>query len=326
MTAPKTKGRALITGVAGFAGSHLADLLLDLGWEVTGTDRPGISRSNLDHLRSRLRFRQFDILDPRGLEKLAADSRPEVVFHLAAVAYIPYAEHYPYLVFDINTKGVLNLVDVLARTSPAARLVLVSSSQVYGTVPAEKMPIREDFPPAPVNVYGASKLAAEEIARAWSRSGQLETVIVRPFNHFGPRQRPDFVISDWARQIAMAEAGLSEASIRVGNLEAARDFSDVRDMVRAYLAVAEKGMPDKAYNISSGRAYRVGDILQLLLERARIPIAVREDRERLRAREIPLVVGDCAVFRADTGWSPEHSLEDGLGATLDYWRSRFRKP
>lgn len=317
--------RAVITGAAGFAGSHLAECLLERGWEVFGTDRPGISRNNFESLGRAFKFHEFDVLDSRGVETLLDLARPDVVFHLAAVAYVPYADHYPSLVFDINAKAVLALADSLFRLAPSARLVLVSSSQVYGRVEAERMPLGEDCPVAPVNIYGLSKLCAEEIVRSWQRVGRLDGVIVRPFNHFGPRQRPEFVISDWARQIARIELGEVAPVLRVGNLEAARDFTGVRDMVKAYLRAAEKGKSGEVYNVCSGRAHPVGEILELLLGMSRVPIEVKEDTRRLRSGEIPLVVGDCSRFRRDTDWEPEQSLGEGLEKTLQYWRRRLAR-
>ncbi|HOO78275.1 MAG TPA: GDP-mannose 4,6-dehydratase [bacterium] len=316
---------ALITGVAGFAGSHLAELLLQEGWRVAGTDRPGISRSNIEDFLPRMVLREFDLLDQTAMSRVIREFDPDCIFHLAAVAFIPYAQHYPALVFDINAKGFLHVASAAARKDRPRRLVLISSSQVYGELEPGTGPLTDSHALRPVNIYGLSKLCAEEIAAMYQRDASLDTVVVRPFNHFGPRQRSDFVVSDWARQIAQAEAGRRDPRIRVGNLDAARDFTDVRDMVKGYLAAAERGVSGATYNICSGRAYRVGDILEMLLKRARIPIEIVSDRDRLRVNEIPTVVGDYSPFRRDTGWAPALDLEAGLDDTLAYWRSRLAR-
>ena len=313
--------RALITGIAGFAGSHLAGRLCARGWEVVGLERPGVPRDNLAGIGV-LRVEDADILDPGATAGAVASASPGVVFHLAAVSFVPAAEKAPRVALDVNAGGTLNVLEACRRHAPAARVVVVSSSEVYGKVPPGEMPIAELRGPAPANLYALSKLCAEEAARCYGRAHAVSAVIVRPFNHIGPRQRPAFVTSTFARQIAEIEAGRKKPVIDVGNLDAERDFTDVRDMVRAYALAAEKCAPGETYNICTGRPRRIAEVLGMLLALSSVRIEVRQDQARLRKSDTPVFYGDCAKFARATGWRPEHPIEETLREILDWWRGR----
>ncbi len=316
--------KALITGVAGFAGSHLADLLLKKGWAVGGIDRGRMPAANVRRIAHRLELSEVDILDHAAVEKTLSAFRPDAVFHLAGVAYVPHAQYNPSFVFNINATGTLNLLQACQKTVPGARVVLISSSQVYGQVPSSRMPLRESSPARPANAYGLSKLCAEEAGLLYHREYGLAVVVVRPFNHIGPRQAPVFVVADWARQIARIEAGKQEPVLRVGDLSSGRDFLDVRDMVEGYRLALEKGRPGAVYNICSGRPRGVKEILSGLLAQTRRKIAVREEAGRLRAGDISLLYGDCGKFRERTGWKPRIELGKSLRDILAYWREQER--
>lgn len=313
--------RALITGVAGFAGSHLAAHLLSRGWGVSGIERPGAPCANLDGIGP-VRVEKADILDAAAVGRAVADVAPDAVFHLAAVTFLPSVEDSPREALDVNAGGTLVLLEACRRHAPAARFILASSSEVYGKVPPEGMPVREDRRPAPANVYAFTKLCAEEAVRFYARAHGLSAVVLRPFNHIGPRQAPSFVASSFARQVAEIEAGMKEPVVSVGNLDAERDFTDVRDMVRAYALAAERCAPGGIYNIGAGRPLRVGRMLEMLIALSSARIEVRRDPARLRKSDTPVLYGDSAKFAAATGWRPEHPIEETLRLILDWWRAR----
>jgi GDP-4-dehydro-6-deoxy-D-mannose reductase len=312
--------KALITGIAGFAGSHLAELLLQQGWEVSGLDREGVNRRNLEEFVRRLILKEVDILDSRAVEEAVRELEPDLVFHLAGVAYVPHAQHNPAFVFDVNAKGTLNLLRACQHAAPAARLVLISSSQIYGKARSSRIPLTEVSPPRPANVYALSKLCAEEAALLYHREEGLDLVILRPFNHIGPRQDAAFVVADFSRQIARIEAGAQEAVIKVGNLSSSRDFTDVRDMVRGYSLAAEKGVSGQIYNLSSGIARRIEEIVRRLLEKTDKKVEIMQENKRLREGEISIICGDCEKFRKQTGWEIRFDLDRSLDDVLNYWR------
>lgn len=314
--------RALITGVAGFAGSYLAGELAVAGWKVAGVEKAGVSLKNLEDIAGRVRVVECDILQHRGLERIVREINPDVIFHLAAVTFVPSAENAPQIAFDVNVKGSLNVLDACRKEAPGARVVLVSSAEVYGKASPEDMPLTEERKTAPANLYALTKLLSEQMAFFHTRAYGLNIVILRPFNHIGPRQSPSFVTSAFAKQIVEIEAGNMEPVMEVGNLEAARDFTDVRDVVRAYRLVAERGVPAHVYNICSGRAHVIREVLESLLKMTDARIEVRRDPERLRKSEVPLRLGDHSRFSRVTGWEPEYDIDSTLKDILDYWRER----
>lgn len=316
--------RALITGIAGFAGSHLAEHLIEYGWEVAGWERLEVSLNNLKGVAAKLRVEECDILQEGKVARLVKKWKPNAVFHLAGVAFIPSAEDAPHIALEVHGKGSLNVLEACRKHAPEARVILISSAEVYGKVPSENMPLTEKCPLKPVNIYALSKLHAEELAFFYFRASSLATIVLRPFNHIGPRQNPRFVTANFARQIAEIESGKRKPVLRAGNLNAARDFTDVRDMVQAYRMASEACRPGEAYNICSGRAYTIREILDKLLTMTDLAIEVQQEKERLRKVEIPLIVGDCARFRETTGWRPQYSIDATLKNILEYWRKRVR--
>ncbi len=317
--------KALITGIAGFAGSHLTSHLLSRGWEVAGIERHGASLDKLVGLPREIRVEECDVLSPRDVGAVIADYRPEVVFHLAGTTFVPAAQSAPQLAFEVNVKGSLTVFDETLAHAPGARMIFISSAEVYGIAPPHAMPLTEKAPRRPANIYALTKLCAENAADYYRRQRGMDIVILRPFTHIGPAQRSTFVTADFSLQIALIEAGKKPPVIEVGNLDARRDFTDVRDMVRAYRLAAEAARSGETYNIASGRAPGIRDVLDLLLSLTEAEIEIRPVPERMRESEIPVYRGDHSRFTGDTGWEPEYSLKETLETVLDYWRGRIRR-
>lgn len=314
--------RALITGIAGFAGSHLAEELVREGWEVYGIERHGAVMSNLTDLIDRVRVEECDILSSKDVVYLISKHKPDAIFHLAGTSFVPDTQNAPQMAFEINVKGSLNMLEETRENAPDAGLILISSAEVYGSAATTRMPLTEDNKLRPVNIYALTKVCAEEISFYYHRVRGVNCVVLRPFNHIGPGQRPSFVTSAFALQIARIETGKQEPILEVGNLEATRDFTDVRDMVRAYRMALEYCEAAIPYNICSGKAYQIKEILDKLLAFSDAEIEIRQAPERLRASEVPLFQGDHTRFTRATGWEPTFSIDETLKTILDYWREQ----
>lgn len=314
--------RALITGIAGFAGSHLAGELVKDGWEVSGIERYGVGLNNLADLIDHLRVEECDILSSRDVGYILRKHKPELIFHLAGTSFVPDAQNVPQAAFEINIKGSLNLLEGAKENTPGARFVLISSAEVYGHVDIASLPVTEDAELSPVNIYALTKVCAENTALYYHRVSGLDCVILRPFNHIGARQLPNFVTSAFALQIARIESGKQKPVLYVGNVEAARDFTDVRDMTRAYRLAAEYCEPAVPYNICSGKAYKIKEIIDKLIALSPSKIEIRPDPKRMRASEVPIFQGDHSRFTKITGWKPKFNIDDTLKTILDYWREQ----
>jgi GDP-4-dehydro-6-deoxy-D-mannose reductase len=307
----------LVTGGTGFAGSHLLDLLATQRHEtIVGWHRPG----HVPPQRPGVQWNGVDLLDRDAVIEALGHLRPAVVYHCAGAAHVGQAWQRTEETFAINVRGTHHLVEGLCRAGAEARVVIPSSALVYR--PASS-PLTEDDPVVPVSPYGVSKLAQELVA-AHTIGTAVKVIVARAFNHFGPRQDPTFSTSGFARQIAMIEAGLQPAEISVGNLEARRDLTDVRDTVRAYRAIAERGQPGRAYNVCTGRAVAIGEVLDMILARSRVPVRVHEDPARLRPSDVPILLGDPSRLQRELEWTPEIPLEQTLEDVLDYWRAAVR--
>jgi len=317
--------RALITGITGFAGSHLADHLLALGdIEVHGIVRPGHSTRNVDHILGRIALHPADLGEAAQVRELLAAIRPEHVFHLAAQASSRRSWENPRETLVTNITIQLGLLQAIVGEGLSPRVLIVGSADEYGLVGTEDLPIDENTPLRPLSPYAVSKIAQDYLGYQYHLSRGLDVVRVRAFNHIGPRQRPGFVVPDFASKIALIEAGLQEPVLRVGNLAARRDFTDVRDVARAYHLALAKGVAGEVYNIGSSRSYAIGEVLDRLLTMSRTPVRVEVDPSRMRPSDVPVRVCDGRRFRATTGWEPEYSLDRSLRDALDYWRGRVR--
>lgn len=311
--------RALITGVAGFAGSHLAEHLLDESdWQVAGTVFK--QDETVAHLRPRMHLYRVDLRQPEDTRRVIEEAHPDAIFHLAAQSQVASSYGDPWETLENNVSGQLNVLRAVVELCPQARVLVVSSSEVYGQVKEGDLPVVEATPLRPVSPYAVSKIAQEMLGLQHHLSHRLHVVRVRPFNHIGPRQRPGFVAADFARQIAQAEAGLQPPVIEVGNLDTARDFSDVRDIVRAYRLALEHGEAGGVYNIGAERTYTIRQMLDSFLHLACLPIQVQMDPGRMRPSDVPFIVSDCQAFRRLSGWKITIPFEDTLRDVLDYWR------
>jgi GDP-4-dehydro-6-deoxy-D-mannose reductase len=309
----------LVTGIDGFAGSHLADLLIRRGHNVHGT----IRRSQPDpraELAPLVTTHQIDLLDRPMVEALVREVEPQSVFHLAAMSSPAASWEDPVGTITNNAGAEANLLAALVQLAPMPRVLVAGSSDEYGRPVGRARRLDEDTPLRPVTPYGVSKVTQDLLALQYHLSHQLPAIRVRPFNHAGPRQAPHFAIASFAQQIARIELGTQPPTLKVGNLEARRDFTDVRDVARAYLMAVDKGRPGEVYNIGSGRAPRLKVVLSMLLKMTRARIALEADSSRKRAAEAEVYICDARRFQRLTGWRPQISLERMLRDTLGYWR------
>ena len=314
--------RAFITGIGGFAGSHLAEALIQEQTRVAGTVRPAGSLRNIEHLAPDLTLHPCDIRSSGCIAEAIRKTQPDVVYHLAATTSVSEGEREPQGMMEVNLTGTLHLLEAIRREAPGALLIFVSSSEVYGKVLPEENPVGEDRPEAPVHYYGLSKLLSEQLVRFYQRCHGISAVILRPFNHIGPRQSDRFVCSSFVKQLVWIERGRSKAVIRVGNLDPVRDFTDVRDMVKAYRLAAEHCKPGSIHNVASGQGISIANLLDEIRSLVDLRIEVRQDPDRVRRTEIPVLIGDAAPFTRATGWQRQFELIDSLRGMLAYWRQQ----
>jgi len=315
--------KILITGITGFAGSHLADLALAKGAEVFGTARWRAPSQNIDHIKDRVLVVDADLRDPASVAALVADIRPDWIFHLAAQSYVVSSWKSPSETITTNIMGTVNIFEAVRQAKYAPRILVACSSEEYGFVKPEEVPITEDNPLRPLSPYGVSKVGQDLLSYQYHMSYGTDVVRTRAFNHSGPRRGRVFVDSNFAIQIVEAQKGL-RPYVSVGNLDAVRDFTDVRDTVAAYWLALEKCEGGDVYNICTGKGYSVQQVLDTLLELAgAADVEVREDPERLRPSDVQLLIGDNAKFVAQTGWAPSIPYERTLADVLAYWRERI---
>ncbi len=314
--------KALITGIAGFVGSHLAELLLKDGFEVYGVTRP---RSKMDHIESiinRLHLEDADLLDSHSLYTTISRIRPDYIFHLAAQSFVPTSWVSPSVTLEVNIVGSANLFEAVRQAGIDPVIQIACSSEEYGLVHENELPIKETNPLRPLSPYAVSKVAMDYLGYQYFQSYKVRIVRTRGFNHTGPRRGDTFAESTFAKQIAMIEKGKQEPVLHVGNLEPKRDYTDVRDMVRGYLLATQKCDPGDVYNICTGKAIRMGDMLDLLLSLSKIKVKIAQDPTRMRPSDVPVLIGDNSKFVAKTGWKPEIAFAKTMEDLLNYWRER----
>jgi GDP-4-dehydro-6-deoxy-D-mannose reductase len=306
----------LVTGAAGFAGSHLLDLLQEEDARVVALRKPGVG-ADTQAAYPTVTWMEIDLLDRDAMRRVVGEFAPAAVYHLAGAPHVGQSWSAATETLAVNVMGTHGLFEALRLEGVPSRVVVPSSAYVYR--PAERS-LNEDDPIEATNPYAISKVATELAVVRAARVDGIHAVVARAFNHIGPRQDPSFFASGVARQVALIEAGQLEPVIRVGNLESRRDFTDVRDTVRAYRALVERGTPGRAYNVCSGQAYRMRDLLDALVALARVSVAVQPDPDRFRPNDTPLLLGDLSRIRAATGWEPRVPIEQTLHDLLDYWR------
>ncbi|HER24654.1 MAG TPA: SDR family oxidoreductase [Candidatus Atribacteria bacterium] len=312
--------KALITGISGFVGSYLVEFLLNKGYEVFGTFYDKSTFSNLDGFIDRIILYQCDIRNYDSLKKIMEKNQPDEIYHLAAISFVPNSMKDPKLTFDTNLYGTLNLYQAIIELKSNPKMLFVGSADEYGIVNENDLPINENCPLRPMNPYSISKASADFLSYTYFKNYNLNIIRARPFNHIGPRQSPEFVCSSFAKQIVEIEKGLEEPIMKVGNLEAKRDFTDVRDMVIAYWLAMQKGKTGEVYNICSGRTVQIKELLNNLLKLSSKKINIIRDSKRMRPSDNPVLQGDCSKFRKSTGWKPEILFDKTLKDILEYWR------
>ena len=313
--------KALITGVSGFVGSHLAEYLLaHTDWLVAGTVYGPYH--NIKDLCGQLELYPAELSRLPVAEFILDQAHPDVIYHLAAMAVTGRSWRDPATTLQINIGMQANILQAVVNLGLDCRVVVIGSSEEYGAALSSERPINEETPFRPRNPYAVSKVGQDMLGLQYHLSHGLDTVRVRPFNNIGPRQALGFVVPDFASQVARIEAGRQEPVMRVGNLEAQRDFTDVRDVVRAYHLLALKGQSGEVYNVGSGQAHAIQEILDRLLAWSQVPIRVEPDPERLRPSDTPRVTCDYARLHACTGWEPRIAFERSLADVLDDWRAR----
>lgn len=314
--------RVLITGITGFAGSHLADLCLTKkGVELYGIVRWRSRTENIEHIWDRVKLVECDLRDATSTRDAIEEIRPEYIFHLAAQSFVPTSWNAPTESLVTNIIGQLNVFEAVRKIKLACRIQIACSSEEYGMVYPGEVPIKETNPLRPLSPYAVSKVGQDMLAYQYFMSYRTDVVRTRGFNHTGPRRPAIFVCSDFAKQIVDIERGVREPIIRVGNLDARRDFTDVRDIVRGYWLALEKGTSGEVYNLCSGTSYRISEILDMLLSLADVRAEVKQDAARLRPSDVPHLEGANDKFRSDTGWKLEIPFEQTLRDLLDFWRN-----
>ncbi len=314
--------RIFITGATGFAGSHLVNMLLAAGHEVFALVHAATSHQALQ-AHPQLHEIPGNLLELESLKTAVSQAKPDAVYHLAGQAFPARSWNNPAFTFAVNTGGTANLLEAVVSYG-RPRTVIVTSAEIYGQVSADQLPLTEQSLPAPRHPYGVSKYAAGQLIPLYWERYQLPVVEARPFNHIGPHQALGFVVPDFASQIAAIKLGQREAKMQVGNLDAQRDFSDVRDVSRAYMTLAEKGHPGEAYLICSGQPVTIHYLLQVLLELADATVDIEYDPARMRPADVPILYGSAAKLQKHTGWRPEIHLRESLSEALTDWIRRLQ--
>lgn len=315
--------KAFITGISGFAGNFLARALLDSEkFEVSGTYHSESSLSQLHDISSSLALEKVDLTDAKHTEDIIGSIVPDIVFHLAALASPAQSFKDPSLTFSTNITGQINLLEALKKHKcEHTRIIIVSSAEVYGVVTNDMLPIDEDTPMRPVSPYAVSKITQDYLGLQYYLTYKQQVIRARPFNHIGPGQKTAYAVSAFAEQIAQIEKKKKEPVLHVGNLSARRDFTDVRDIVQAYILLAEKGAPGDVYNIGSGTSYEMSEILQKLVSFSTEKITIETDQSRFMPVDIPDNRCDPKKLQEKTGWKPAISIDTSLRDVLDYWRN-----
>ena len=310
--------KSLIIGGAGFVGAYLIRHLRDeKNRDVFVTKMPHETITE-----DGIRVYDLNILDKDAICTLLEEVQPDEIFHLAAQSSVAVSWKNPALTVDVNVKGAVNVLDAVRETCPSARVLLIGSGEEYGHVKNEEMPIVEGNAVRPGNIYAATKVCQNLLGAIYAEAYNMDVMMVRAFNHIGPNQIPQFVVADFCKQAADIEAGRQEPVMKVGNLSARRDFTDVRDVVRAYGMIIEKGTAGETYNVGSGHAIAIQEILDKILEESTAEISVEKDPSKFRPVDVPVIEANTNKLREATGWEPQIPLTQTIKETVNYWRNK----
>jgi len=317
--------KVLITGITGFVGSHLADYLLSLGSiEIYGIERWRSRTENIEHIRDKINLVGCDIRDSISVTETIGKIKPDKIFHLAAQSFVPSSWQAPQESLTTNIIGELNVFEAVRAVNINPVIQIAGSSEEYGLVLPDELPIKETNPLRPLSPYAVSKVGQDFLGYQYYKSYNMNIIRTRAFNHTGPRRGEVFASSNFAKQIVEIEKKKREPVIFVGNLDARRDFSDVRDVVRAYWLATEKCLPGEVYNISSGKALSIKEMLDLLLKISKVKVEIKQDSARMRPSDVNVLLGDNTKFCKQTGWKPEIPFEQTLKDLLEYWRGKIK--
>lgn len=308
--------KGLVIGAAGFVGNYLIEEMVKNGMEAYATKLPHEKLENQN-----AKVYDLDIMDKDAIVSLLFEVRPDYIFHLAAQSSVGLAWKNPGLTIDVNIKGGVNVMDAIRELFYKPRVLLIGSGEEYGHIQPGETPICEENHLRPGNIYAATKVCQNMIGSIYSKAYDMELMMVRAFNHIGPGQAPMFVVSDFCKQVAEIEKGLKEPVMRVGNLAAKRDFTDVRDVVRAYVLLVQAGTAGETYNVGSGNAQAIQEILDLIVSMSKVDIRVEVDPNKLRPVDVPIIEADITKLNKLTGWKPQILLKETIKETLDYWRA-----
>lgn len=310
--------RALVIGAAGFVGGHLIDhLAVECGYEVHAT-----KLETEKFLNENAAVYDLDIMDKNAISELLAKVRPDQIYHLAAQSSVRISWERPQLTADINIKGTVNLLEAVRELECPPRILLVGSGEEYGYVRPDEVPINEETALRAGNIYAVTKACQGMLGEVYHRAYKLDIIMVRAFNHIGPGQSDIFVVSDFCRQAVRAELGKQKPVISVGNLSAKRDFTDVRDIVKAYSSLMRSGVSGQTYNVGSSNAVSIQEILDMILEKSTVDIKVETDSSRLRPSDVPIIEADISKIRRDTGWRPVLPVDKTIEDIMRYWREK----
>jgi GDP-4-dehydro-6-deoxy-D-mannose reductase len=316
--------RVLITGITGFVGSHLSEFLLDKGFEVHGIERWRSRTENIDHIKDKINLIRADMRDAHSIKEVISKVEPHYIFHLAAQSYVPMSWTAPADTLETNIIGTVNLFEAVRKTNIDPKIHVAGSSEEYGMVYPNEVPIKETNPLRPLSPYGVSKVAQDKLSYQYNKSYGLKTVVTRAFNHTGPRRGEVFVTSNFCKQVVEIEKGLKEPIIKVGNLDSKRDFSDVRDVVNAYYLALQKCDFGDVYNVCSGKAISMKELLDIILNLSNVKdIKIVEDSARMRPSDVQILQGDYTKFKEKTGWHPKIPFDKTMKDLLDYWREKI---
>lgn len=317
--------KTLITGITGFAGSHLAEYLLQQkGIKIFGIYRWRSRTENIENIKNRVKFYECDLRDAASTLEVIKKVKPDMIFHLAAQSYVPMSWTAPNETLTTNITGQVNIFEAVRMLGlKNCRIQLACSSEEYGMVLSSETPIKETNPLRPLSPYGVSKVAQDLLGYQYFMSYGLQIIRTRGFNHEGPRRGDVFVTSNFCKQVVEIEKGKRKPIIYVGNLNAVRDFTDVRDVVRGYYLTLRDGKPGEVYNICSGKGYKIKELLDMVLSFTNRQIEIKQDRSRLRPSDVELLIGDNTKVRKAVGWKPEIPFTKTMKDLIEYWRQRI---